>query len=265
MRSTLIRRAFLAILGWAVASALAACGGDPDRAELEVFAAASLREAFTEIATEFERTHPDVRVTVNFAGSQTLRTQIEQGARADVFASADLSHAEALDSQGMLDDAPVVFARNQLVLAVPESNRAGIVQLEDLTRPGLRIVMATEAVPAGNYARQALARFAAATGDPEFPGQVLGLVSSFETNVRLVAAKLELGEADAGFVYRTDVLASEGRLNAILLPAAASLDGPYPIAVVRQTARTGQARAFMTFVRGAAGQRILRNHGFTGP
>ncbi len=252
-------------VGWAVALAIAGCGGDSDRAELEVFAAASLREAFTEIATEFERIHPDVRVIVNFAGSQTLRTQIEHGARADVFASADLSHAEALDSQGLLDDAPVIFARNELVLAVPESNPAELTRLEDLTRPGLRIVMATEAVPAGNYAREALARFAAATGAAEFPGQVLGLVLSFEPNVRLVAAKLELGEADAGFVYRTDVLASDGRLTAIALPAAALVDAPYPIAVVRDTVRPARARAFKAVVLGDAGQRILRDHGFTGP
>ncbi len=265
MRSLLARRAFLAVLGWVAASTIAACGGDVDRVPLEVFAAASLREAFTEIGAEFARAHPDVRVIVNFAGSQTLRTQIEQGARVDVFASADLSHAEALDAQGLLDGAPVVFARNELVLAVPDANPAELARLEDLTRPRLRIVMATEAVPAGKYAREALARFAARTGAPEFPGEVLGLVASFEPNVRLVAAKLELREADAGFVYRTDVIASEGRLRAIALPPAALVDAPYPIAVARESARPEQAHAFRAFVLREAGQRILRDHGFSSP
>ena len=233
-----------------------------DDGELTVYAAASLRGAFAEIARAFEETRADTRVVLNFAGSQVLRAQIERGAPADVFASADEVHASELAAAGLLTTSPRVFAENALVLAVPVSNPRGIARLADLAAADVRLVMGVADVPAGRYARAALERYAAAAGHGEFPQAVLDNVVSFETSVRLVAAKLELDVIDAGFVYRTDVLASDGALVEILLPPEATIAAPYPIAVTTRAAEREAAMAFADFVRSPDGQRILAAHGF---
>ena len=238
-----------------------ACG-PTQGGEVNVYAAASLRDAFTELAKTFEEFHADRRVVLNFAGSQVLRAQIERGAPADVFASADEVHASELESAGLLATSPRVFAENALVLAVPVSNPRGIARLADLAGADVRLVMGVADVPAGRYARAALERYAAAAGHGEFPQAVLDNVVSFETSVRLVAAKLELGVVDAGFVYRTDVLASDGALVEILLPPEATIAAPYPIAVTTRAAEREAALAFADFVRSSDGQRILAAHGF---
>jgi len=230
--------------------------------EITVYAAASLRDAFTEIAREFEETRPNTRVVLNFAGSQVLRAQIERGAPADVFASADEVHAQELAAAGLLATSPRAFAENALVLAGPAGNPRGLGHLEDLTSPDVRLVMGVADVPVGRYARAALERYAAAVGRGEFVTDVLDNVASFETNVRLVAAKLELGVVDAGFVYRTDVLASDGALVEIPLPPEAVVAAPYPIAVTQRAAGLAAATAFTDFVHSPAGQRILEAHGF---
>jgi len=238
-----------------------ACGPVYDD-EITVYAAASLRDAFTEIAREFEETRPNTRVVLNFAGSQVLRAQIQRGAPADVFASADEVHAQELSAAGLLATSPRAFAENALVLAVPAGNPRGLGQLEDLTSPDVRLVMGVADVPVGRYARAALERYAAAVGRGEFVTDVLDNVVSFETNARLVAAKLELGVVDAGFVYRTDVLASDGALVEIPLPPEAVIAAPYPIAVTQRAAGLAAATAFTDFVHSPAGQRILEAHGF---
>ena len=244
-----------------LAAVLTACEATPTQ-ELHVFAAASLREAITEAAGNFEQTHPSVRVVSNFAGSQVLRLQIESGARADLFASASPNHLDALQRAGLLREPPTVVATNELVLAVPSGNSARISGIQDLTQPGRRVVMAAESVPAGAYARQMLALHAAATGRPELADAVLQRVISFETNVRQVAAKLELGEADAGFVYRTDVLASDGRLQVIETPSQVRVTANYPAAVLRDAPNPQLAERFLTFLRSPEAQAILARHGF---
>ena len=224
---------------------LAACNPAPTH-ELHVFAAASLREALTETADAFQRANPNVQFVPNLAGSQVLRLQVESGARADLFISANPDHLDALQHAGLLAAPPTVVATNQLVLAVPAPNPAGITGLQDLTQPNRRVVMAAESVPAGAYARKMLALHATATGQPGFADTVLQRVISFETNVRQVAAKLELGEADAGFVYRTDVLASNGRLQVIETPPPVQVTASYPR---RRPPRRPEPRAGPTLPR----------------
>ncbi len=238
-----------------------ACGTVHDD-EITVYAAASLRGAFTEIARAFEETRSHARVVLNFAGSQVLRAQIERGAPADVFASADEIHAQQLEADGLLAASPRAFAENALALAAPADNQPGLAHLEDLTAPEVRLVMGVADVPVGRYARAALERYAAARGRDEFVGAVLDNVVSFETNARLVAAKLELGVVDAGFVYRTDVLASDGALVEIPLPPAAAITAPYAMAVTRRASGDADATAFTDFVHSPDGQRILAAHGF---
>ena len=244
-----------------LASLLTAC--DPESTqELHVFAAASLREAIVDIADAFQRAHPDVQVVSNFAGSQTLRLQIESGARADLFVSANPDHLNALHRAGLLLAPPTVVATNELVLAVPAGNPASVSGIAALAQPGRRVVMAAESVPAGAYARRMLARHAAATDRPELVDAVLQRVISFETNVRQVAAKLELGEADAGFVYRTDVQASDGRLQVIETPPQVQVTARYPAGVLRDAPSPALAQRFLTYLRSPEAQTILARHGF---
>lgn len=230
--------------------------------EITVYAAASLRDAFTDIARAFEETPSAARIVLNFAGSQVLRAQIERGAPADVVATADEVHAQELEAAGLLAASSRTFAENLLVLAVPAGNPREIAHLTDLAVSDVRLVMGIADVPVGRYARSALERYAAAIGRDDFVGAVLDNVVSFETNVRLVAAKLELGVVDAGFVYRTDVLASDGALVEIPLPPEAAIAAPYPIAVTKRGADREAAAAFADFVHSPDGRRILTSHGF---
>ena len=244
-----------------LAALLSACA-DPPRQELHVFAAASLRDAVADVAGAFERAEPGVRVVSNLAGSQVLRLQIEAGARADVFVSANPDHMDALEHAGLLRASATIVATNGVVLAVPAGNPAGVTGIDDLARPGRRVVMAGDSVPAGVYARRMLARHAAGSGRPEVVDAVLRRVISFETNVRQVAAKLELGEADAGFVYRTDVVASDGRLQMVETPPQVQVTARYSAAVLRAAQAPELAARFLVFLRSSQAQAILARHGF---
>ena len=230
--------------------------------EVRVFAAASLSVAFADLTAAFEAENPGVRVVGNLAGSQVLRVQIEEGASADVFVSANEDHMGRLGVKGFLMDPVRVAARNDLVLAVPDGNPANVRTLGDLTADNRRVVMAGEAVPAGAYARETLARFALVSGEADVDDVILDRVISFETNVRLVATKLELGEADAGFVYRTDVRASDGRLEVVELPEDIQVSARYHIAILRESKRADLAALFVAFVLSDTGQVILDRNGF---
>src|SRR6266540_2943795 len=173
---------------------------------LHVFAAASLAEAFEQIAREFERAHPEARVQLNLAGSQQLATQIEQGAAADVFASADRRWMDYLVERGRVAGEPAVFARNRLVVIVPRTKPARIGRLQDLARPGVKLVLGAEAVPVGKYSREVLQNLSRSEAfDAAFARRVLANVVSEEENVKSVVGKVQLGEADAGLCYRSDV------------------------------------------------------------
>jgi molybdate transport system substrate-binding protein len=240
--------------------ALLLAGGTGSSETVRVFAAASLVEAFTDVASAFERAHPGRVVELSFGGSQWLRTQIEQGAPADVFAGADVAHAEALRRSGRLGSYRI-FARNDLVVAVPASGGT-VRNLEDLAKPGVRLVVAGPTVPAGRYTSEVLGKLSAeGSFGADFASRVRANVLSHETSVRAVLSKVVLGEADAGFVYATDA-SSSSKVRAIEIPAGAKATADYPIGVVIGAAAPGAARAFVDFVLGEDGQARLRRHGF---
>jgi len=228
---------------------------------LRVFAAASLTAAFSEMGEVFESSHPDVMVEFNFSGSQVLRTQIEQGARADVFASADRVHAEALQESGLLGET-TLFARNVLVVVTPEKD-ASVRSLMDLARPGTKIVVAGPTVPAGRYTSQALRKLAGSGlyGD-DYQTRVQANVVSQESNVRAVLAKVVLGEADAGFVYRTDAMNDTTKVLVLAIPDRLNVIAEYPIGVLSRADSLDLAREFVDLVTGPEGQAILGKHGF---
>jgi molybdate transport system substrate-binding protein len=234
---------------------------EPDEKQLVVFAAASLRDAFTALEVGTERAHPGVEVTFHFAGTQELRTQLEQGAAVDVLASADPRHMDALVQAGHAA-APVVFARNEPVIVVAREAASSIRSLADL--PGAaRLVVGTPEVPIGRYTVQILDR-AAVTLGPDFRTRVEAKVASRELSVKQVLAKVVLGEADAGVVYRTDVQSKRG-VTVVTIPAEVNVIAEYPIAVVTGAAHPGLARAWIDHVRSPAGQARLHSAGFLPP
>jgi molybdate transport system substrate-binding protein len=240
--------AALALLG-------AGCGGardeGGDNVELRVFAAASLTAAFTELSPVFVRGHPGARVSFNFAGSQALATQLQQSAPADVFASADVTNMQKVAA---LVESPRPFAGNRLEIVVARGNPKGVRGLADLGRADLVVVLAGPEVPAGRYARQALA------------GQGVRVAPrSLEENVKAVVTKVALGSADAGIVYVTDVAAGGDRVDGVAIPSGQNVPAVYPIAVVKATRQPDLARAFVDLVRSEQGQQVLRGHGFLPP
>jgi molybdate transport system substrate-binding protein len=251
------RSRIFGIIGLAL---LIGCSAMQSDGVITVYAAASLTEAFEELGRGFEAEHPGSDVVFNFAGSQHLATQINEGAPAHVFASANIKQMDAVVAGGRISAASVtVFARNQLVIITPREPSSDIATLADLARPGLRLVLAADAVPVGEYSLAVLDNAAAAGYGGDFRQRVLANVVSYEDNVRGVVSKIALGEADGGIVYATDAgggaavrsLAIDGPLNVVASYPIAALDG----------AGAG-AGAFVAYVRSAAGQAILARHGF---
>lgn len=225
---------------------------------LQVFAASSLTEAFEDLARDFEAEHPEIAVRLTFAGSQALRLQIEQGADADVFASADERHMLALTELGEVA-ASFVFARNELVVIVPLDNPAGIEHFADLPEAG-SIVVGLESVPIGAYTRTLLENAAQVYGAAFFDA-VWSKVVSEEGNVRLVRAKVELGAVDAAIVYATDAAASDG-VARIAIPAQLNVRSAYTLGRVDRTSRADAAVLFLEYVRSPAGRAALEARGF---
>lgn len=250
--------AHLWLLAWA-GGALSACGPDgPERESLRVFAASSLNEAFHEMAAAFESASPDTEVVLVFAGSQVLRLQIEQGARADIFVSANPGHMESLNREGLVSEGRVL-AENELVVIVPPDNPAGLETFGDLASVE-SLVIGTENVPVGAYTREALRRAETSGGLPGFEAAVMGRVVSEESNVRLVRAKVELGEADAAIVYRTDAV--PGRVRTVRVPPRVNVRARYLIGVVAGARNPAGAERWVGFVSSPEGRRILSRHGF---
>jgi len=226
----------------------ASCGGSGgDDGPIDVYAAASLADVFPQI-------DPDARFS--FAGSDELATQIREGAPADVYAAASSKYPQELFEAGLVEE-PVTFASNRLVLVVPRRNPAAIESVEDVLQPGTRLVVAAEGVPVGDYTRTVL--------------ETLGLsaalenVVSNEDDVKGVAGKVALGEADAGFVYATDVAPVEGQVRVFELPEGSQPQIEYQIAVVASTEQTDEARAFIEQLRGDEGRSSLEAAGFVVP
>jgi len=238
---------------------LAACGSTSGNAStspsiggtVSVFAAASLTAAFNALGTSFQRANSGVTVRFNFAGTPTLVTQIEQGAGADVFASADTANMAKLKGDGFAAGTPQVFARNKLEIVVAPGNPKGITGLADLAKPGVIYITEAPTVPAGKYALQAL-KMAGVTVTPK----------SLESDVKSVVGKIELGEADAGIVYTTDVTAAGSKVTGVPIPDADNVIAIYPIVAVKATTNAAAANAFIAYVLSAAGQAKLQSFGF---
>lgn len=229
--------------------------------ELTVFAASSLTETFEDLASVFEAQHEGTEVLLNFDGSSTLATQITQGAPADIFASADEAQMQVVADAGIAGGEPRVFADNRLVLITAEGSP--VTNLEGLAEPGVLLVLAAPDVPVGNYAREALEKMNAAYG-ADFSKRVLANLVSEEANVRQVAVKVELGEADAAIVYATDAAVAEG-VNTIDIPNDLNVLGTYPIAVLRDSDQPDLAQAFVELVLSDEGQAVLAGRGFQPP
>jgi molybdate transport system substrate-binding protein len=221
---------------------------------LNVFAASSLTKAFNTEKTNLEKADSGLSLTYNFAGSQALVTQIQQGAPADVFASADTSNMQKLQDAGLVE-APKIFARNLLEIAVAPGNPKHIASLADLEKPGVTLVLADMTVPAGKYARQAFSKAGLPAPKP----------ASNELDVKSTLAKLTLGEADAVVVYVSDVKGAGDKVMGITIPDAQNVLATYPIAAVKASKNLAAAEAFVDEIATGSGQQVLAAAGFMPP
>jgi molybdate transport system substrate-binding protein len=232
--------------------------------EVVVFAAASLTDAFEEIATVFQAANPGTTISYNFAGSQQLAAQINEGAPADVFVSANRAQMNvAIEGGRVISGTQQAFVYNRLVLILPQDNPANISTLQDLATPGVRLILADSSVPVGQYSLDFLGK---ASALPEFTAtfspSVLSNVVSYEDNVRLVLTKVALGEGDAGIVYTTDAALDADTIQQLAIPDELNTIASYPIAPINDSANPALAQAFIDFVLGAEGQAILVKYGF---
>ncbi|MEU0468739.1 molybdate ABC transporter substrate-binding protein [Amycolatopsis sp. NPDC006131] len=247
-------------LGALVAAAvlmITGCGsssGGSESQTLTVFAAASLTESFTGLKTAFESAHPGTEVKFNFAGSSALVQQLSNGARADVFASADQTNMDKAVQAGVVDGAPSVFATNRLTIAVAPGNPKGITGFADLARGGLTVIVCTPQVPCGSAAEK-VERSTGVTLRP----------ASEEQDVKQVLNKVQTGDADAGLVYVTDAASAAGKVGRVDFPEAAQAVNSYPIAVVKDAPQAGLAKQWVEFVLGEQGRAELQKAGFGAP
>ena len=271
MRTRLLRFAVPALV--VVALATSACGSSsksnsagsttsapttsttaaPITGTLNVFAAASLTGAFNDAKTKLTAANSGLNLTYNFAGSNALVAQIQQGAPADVFASADMKNMQTLVTAGLVET-PVTFAKNKLQIAVAPGNSKGITGLADLAKPGVTVVLEAQGVPAGDYTRQVLAA-----------KHITVSPKSLETDVKSALAKVTSGEADATVVYVTDVTASAGKVTGVSIPDADQPSITYPIAVVKATKNHAAAQAFVDSAVSGDVQKSLEAAGFSSP
>jgi molybdate transport system substrate-binding protein len=245
-----------------------ATGESSEPVTLIVFAAASLTDAFTEIKESFEDANAGVSVVLNFAGSNQLATQINGGAPADLFASANERQMGVAVEGGRIDsESPQTFVTNRLVVAYPADNPGRISQLQDLARPGTLLVLASEQVPVGQYSLEFLKKSVQDSDfSPSFQAEVLGNVVSYEENVRAVLNKVTLGEADAGIVYTSDLAGlEESEIGRLEIPDTLNSIAVYPIAPLNDSENSETARAFIDFVLSSVGQEILARYGFGPP
>ena len=233
--------------------------------ELSVFAGASLGDVMRAASPSYQSATPGVRLTIATDSSAALRTQIEHGAPADVFLSADEANARALFDVGLADGPALVFASNRLVIAVPAANPAAIDSPADLARPGLRVIAAGDRVPISLYAGQLIARLAALPGyPPDFASRYSENVVSREDNVSAIVAKIALAEGDAAIVYVTDARGAHG-VSAMAVPDEASVVAVYAGVVLRRSQELDAARSFLSWLAAGDGQQILAQHGFGPP
>ncbi|MGW3729951.1 molybdate ABC transporter substrate-binding protein [Streptomyces sp. NPDC000851] len=222
--------------------------------EVTVFAAASLKESFTTLGKEFEKQHPGTKVTFSFGGSDSLAASITGGAPADVFAAASPKTMAIVTDAGDASGTPTTFVRNQLEIATLPGNPDGISSLKDLTKSGLKVVLCDESVPCGAAAQKAL------------DASRLKLTPvSYEQDVKSALTKVELKEADAALVYKTDVKAAGDKVEGVDFPESADALNDYPIALLRDAPNAEAAKAFIDLVKSAEGQKVLTGAGFLAP
>lgn len=222
--------------------------------QIMVFAAASLKSTFTEIAEQFKTDNPGSSVEFSFAGSSDLVTQLTQGAQADVFASADTRNMDKAAQAGLLDGQPVNFASNTLTIAVAPGNPKNITSFPDLTKPGVSVVICAEPVPCGGATKKV----------EDVTGVTLAPVSE-ETSVTDVLNKVTTGQADAGVVYVTDAIGAGDKVTAVPFPESDQAVNTYPIAVLKGSTHQELAQKFVDLVKSEAGQKVLAKAGFAGP
>lgn len=231
-----------------------AASSDVISGPVTVFAAASLKESFTTLGKRFEEEHPGTKVIFSFGGSDSLAASITGGAPADVFASASPRTMAIVTDAGDASGTPATFVRNQLEIATLPGNPDRISSLEDLTRSGLKVVLCDEEVPCGAAARKAL----------EASGLKLTPVS-YEQDVKAALTKVELKEADAAVVYKTDVKAAGDKVEGVDFPESSEAINDYPIVALKEAPNAGAAKAFIELVRSAEGQKVLTGDGFLQP
>jgi molybdate transport system substrate-binding protein len=245
------------VTGLAASLVLAGCGGSAsssDKTTLDVLGAASLTETFTTLATDFEKAHPDVKVKLAFDSSATLAEQVNQGAPADVLATADTDTMQTVSDAGNTAKDPVLFATNHLQMVVPRSNPAGITRFSDLDKPDVKYLVCVDTAPCGKLAGTVLAA-----------NNIKAKPVSEEVDVKAVAAKVEQGEADAGLVYATDAAASGDKVKVVDIPQTKANLNQYPIAALKDSKHSKLAQQFVDLVVSSKGQQMLSDAGFGKP
>ena len=263
-----IRSALAALTALAVAG-LVGCGSSDNTAgsatrtssssagvtgTVTVFAAASLTESFTRIGKAFQAANPGAKVTFNFAGSSALATQVNQGAPADVFASAAAANMKTVTDAGNGLGTPTTFGKNQLVIVVPKGNPRHIAGLADLTRPGVKVALCAEQVPCGAAAKKALTA-----------ANVKITPVTLEQDVKAALSKVKLGEVDAALVYRTDAKAAASDVDGVEFPESSGAINEYPIIVLKNAPNKTGAQAFVAYVLSDKGKAVLTQAGFQAP
>ena len=256
------KRIFAMVLAALVLSTSA--GFAQESKELTVFTAASLTGAFTEIGQMYKN-ETNIIAVYNFDGSQVLRTQIENGAYADIFVSANTKQMNLMKNEGLMNNSSItVFTRNKPVIIVPKDNPAKIQNISDLAKPGIKIVIGTKDVPIGDYTRKILAKLAndSAYG-PGFRKLVMANVVSNETNVNYVTSKVALGEADAGVAYVSDITKDlSSKITKIEIPDKYNVIATYPMGILKQSKYPAQAQEFINLVKSDKGNAVLEKYGF---
>ena len=257
--------------------ALAACttaaspagSGSPSagaaRIELTIYGAASLQGVLAKAKSAYETANPGIKLTISSGSSSALEAQIEQGAPADVFLSADTANPEKLVDKGLADGAVVPFAGNKLTIIVPSANPAAIQSAADLAKAGIKVIAAGDSVPITKYATQLIANLARQPTYPtNFAAAYRANIVSKEDNVEAVVAKIELGEGDAAIVYVTDAKASS-KVKTIDVPPSDNVPATYAGVVTKASAHVAAARAFLDWFAGANARAILSSFGFLPP
>jgi molybdate transport system substrate-binding protein len=260
---TLIDKRIFAVVISVLVLATSACYAQESK-ELTVFTAASLTGAFTEIGQMYKN-ETNISVAFNFDGSQVLRTQIENGAYADIFVSANAKQMNLMKNEGFMNNSSItVFTKTKPVMIVPKDNPAKIQNISDLAKPGIKIVIGTKDVPIGDYTLQILAKLAndSAHG-PGFRKLVMANVVSNETNVNYITSKVALGEADAGFAYKSDITKDlSSKITKIEIPDKYNVIATYPMGILKQSKYTPQAQEFINLVKSDKGMAVLEKYGF---